>query len=406
MNKKLIKTHTFIWEGIDKSGMKARGELDEIDKKSATQQLRKSGTTPLKITKKPVSFFSKFKGKVSSHDIIAFSRDLSNLVSAHIPIAKALEISKHNTRKPLLKKIICDIKEQVNSGNSLAEAFKKHPTNFDDIYCSLINAGEQSGTLHIMLKNITEHQQKRNKLKHNINKALLYPAIVLFISLIVTLALLIFIVPQFVALFNSVGTDLPLLTKIIIAISNTVFNNIIAIFTNLIFVFISIKVLLKKSNKFIEFIHIISLKIPLFGSLLKQSILARSFNTLSTLLTTGIPITEALHLTARISGNSIYQKTFYDISKKVTAGHSLHQAISESNKFPHNVTQMISVGESSGTLEDMLKGIGEYFEERTNDIVYNLSQLLEPIIMIFLCLIIGTVVIAMYLPIFRIGAAL
>lgn len=406
MQNKSEKLYTFIWEGINKDGMKISGKSIATHRKFVTRMIKEAGTTPLKIRKEHTSIISTIQNKATPQDIISFTKELSNLISAHIPLSNALEMSEKSANKTGLKAIIHKIKTKIASGTPLSEALRGFPKHFDDIYCSLIEAGEHSGTLDIMLENITQHQAKDIKLKRTIKKALLYPITVLFVSLFVTGMLFTFIIPQFANLFQTSGTDLPLLTNIIMSLSEKFQQHYkTMLITTFIFI-ISTKILISSSEKLLLLIDKLSLKIPLYGRILKLSIFTRCFNTLSVLLYTGIPLIEALNLTAKISNNRIYRKSFHDISNMVRSGNSLFESTKVTDQFPELVLQMISIGEASSTLEKIFKDLGIYFEERTDDIVYNLGQLLEPAIMIFLALIVGTVIIAMYLPIFNIGVAI
>ncbi|MDF3054271.1 MAG: type secretion system family protein [Gammaproteobacteria bacterium] len=406
MADKSRKQQLFRWQGVDKNGMKIQGENEALDKQSAIVTLKQTGITVLGIKKKNISTSFRLNKKIRTQDISAFTKELSNLISANIPLTSALAITEKNAYKSLLKNVIHKIRKQVDAGKSLSDTFRSCSPYFDDIFCSLIEAGEHSGTLAMMLKNITQHQEKSIKLKRIIKKALLYPITVLTISLTVTIGLLIFIVPQFAELFQNVGAELPILTQIIMSVSNTMYVNLNLISIIMFFSLIIVKILLLRSEKCASFLDILYLNVPIFGNILKQSILARSFHTLSILLHTGVSLTQALSLTAKISNNRIYEKAFTDIYKKVMAGHAIYASAKDTQRFPETAIQMIAIGEHSGTLDDMLKKLGEYFEERVDDIVYNLGQLLEPAIMIFLCLVVGTVVIAMYLPIFNIGTVI
>jgi type IV pilus assembly protein PilC len=405
MNSDTKKLRIFLWQGIDKNGMKIKGKSEASDQLSAISALKKADITVLKIKENSLHIKFNFHA-ITAENIASFTKALSSLISADIPLTTALEISQKNIDNPALKNIVSHISQQVNAGKSLSHAFRNHKLYFDDMFCSLIEAGERSGMLALMLKNITTYQTKSIKLKRMIKKALLYPMTVLIISLAVTIALLIFIVPQFAELFHNVGAELPILTQMIIIFSNAIYTNLKIIFCIFLFSFFAAKILLSRSEKCLDFLDKISLKIPLFGNILKQSILARSFHTLSVLLRADVPLTESLTLTAKISHNRTYKKAFADISKKVMAGNVIYASVKDTNKFPDTAIQMIAIGENTGTLDDMLEKIGEYFEERVDDIIYNIGQLLEPAIMIFLCIIVGIVVIAMYLPIFNIGTVI
>lgn len=306
-----MKNKIFLWEGINRNGMKVKGEQEATNTQATKTILREAGITPLKIKRKSLSLFYILRNKIKSQDVTSFTKDLSILISANIPLASALEMTEKNARKITLKKLIHKIRKQVTSGKSLSDTLRNCRPYFDDIFCSLIEAGEHSGTLDIMLKNITQYHEKSIKLKHTIKKAILYPIIVLVISLSVTTALLVFIVPQFADLFQNVGAELPILTQIIVKISDKIYINLKIIFIVILLCLITIRILVMRSESFSILLDKLFLKIPIFGSIIKQSILTRSFNTLSVLLRTGVPLTEALHLASQISNNRIYQKSLY-----------------------------------------------------------------------------------------------
>lgn len=398
--------HIFLWEGINAHGMKEKGEKEAVDKLAAVALLRQADITVLRIKKRPSSTLFPIGKSISTQDIASFTKEFSNLISANLPLTDALEMLGKGAHKPKLKQMIGHIGQQVNAGKSLSSALSYYAPYFDHTFCSLIAAGECSGKLALMLKNITQYQEKSLKLKRIVKKALLYPLTVLTVSLMVTTVLLVFIVPQFADLFQQVGAELPMLTRMIIALSSIIYRHG-DIFLYFIFSFlIATKIGLPKCEKCLAFLDSILLKIPVFGYILKQSILARSFHTLSVLLHAGISLTEALFLAARVSHHRVYQKAFHAISDKVSAGHAMHVATKNTDRFPEVVIHMIAMGENTGTLDQVLHNLGNYFEERVDDIIHHIGQLLEPIIMIFLCLIVGVVVVAMYLPIFNIGTVI
>lgn len=393
----------FVWEGIDKNGCRIKGELEAVDQEVVKSILEHSGIILLKIKKKPIALWKKFKNEIKKEHITFFIKELSVLISAHVSLVNALDMVEKNTKKTSLKKLIFNIRQRIMNGESFSSVLKSYPLYFNGLCCSLVEAGEHCGKLDVVFNNIAEYAEKDTKFKYTIKKALFYPITILMVSLLVTGALLVFIVPQFDALFQNVGAQLPWLTQLMISLSHLIYKQGIFWLAIIIISLAFVKIQFKRSRKWKFFLDKLFLRIPLFGKILCQSILSRSFSTLAILLRSGIPLTEALSLVERISNNAVYQNAFRDVLEKITAGYAIHESMKQVACFPENTIRLIAVGEMSGTLEDILKGLGEYFQEKVDHIAQNLSQMLEPAIMIFLSIIVGTVIIAMYLPIFKLG---
>jgi type IV pilus assembly protein PilC len=394
-----MKERNFCWQGINNDGARVQGIMQAVNKKDLAQKLERQNIVATKI------YQNKGK-KIATKHITDFSRQLATMINADVPLLSALNIIapgyEHAGMKNLIAAVIVDIK----AGLSLSAALKKHRQYFDGLFCNLVAAGEQSGTLAQMLNHVADYKEKIATLKRKIRKAMFYPIIVLLMATIVTAVMLIFVVPQFTELFNGFGAALPIYTQFIIKLSNIIKCNWHYILLFILSIAIIFKLLKQHSIKFQFFIGKYILKLPLFGELLKRAIMARFARTLSITFKAGLPLKEALKTIAQAVNNNIYQQAILAIQQEIVAGHTIAIAMEKNPLFHKRIVQMIHIGEESGSLDVMLTKIAEYYEAEVNHVIDNLSNLLEPMIMAVLGVIIGGLIIGMYLPIFKLGTVI
>lgn len=396
----------FIWHGIDAKGFRAKGELLAQNTQAAKATLSQQKITVLKLTRKLEIHWFSAKNNIKHTDITEFSIEFSTLISAGIPLSTALHIMTESTKKTVMKNMLTSIKKQIENGRLLSESLQSQGDHFDDFFCNLIHVGEYSGTLDRMLQHIATHREKIATLKKKIKKALFYPGVVLAVALIITCAMLIIVMPQFAHLFQSVGAELPVLTQRVIQSAEFMRQQGGLLCGVGIVGFFLLKMTVRHYQSCRYFLDRFWLKWPLIGNMLSDAIFARCLHTLATTLQAGLPVLEALQLTANMASNSLYTQGFHTVCQQIKNGQTLHKALQNTQLFPSRVIQMVSIGEESGRLDEMLQKLADFFAERLDDKVENLSQLLEPALMIFLCVLVGTLVVAMYLPIFRLSAVL
>lgn len=403
MKDKLDKLQTFQWEGINRRGLRVKGELSGISQVVIQAELKRQGIEPIKIKKKPKQIVI-FKQKIKSGDIVLISHHLATMISAGIPLVQALDIISKGQSKPALQSLIQTVKNDVASGKTFYDALSQHPKYFSDLFCNLIRTGELSGTLDIMLKRLAEYLEKSESIRKKIRKAMYYPITVVSISLIIAGLLLIFIVPQFERLFSSFGAKLPLFTRIVINFSKVLQHYWFMVIAAIVLGVWLFRYFLKKSKRFRYLVDKTTLRLPIFGNLIKKAIIARVTRTLATTLAAGIPMLEALTSVANVANNKVYANAIFQIREDVATGQQMHTAMSVTHVFPNMVVQMIAVGEESGAIDSMLDKIAGFYEDEVDTMVNALSTLMEPIIIIILSAIIGSFVMAMYLPIFKLGS--
>ncbi|MFO1510859.1 MAG: type II secretion system F family protein [Steroidobacteraceae bacterium] len=392
----------FAWEGMDKRGNRVKGKSLAPDEVALRTELRRQGIAPSKIKKQSQAF--KSGGKVKPEDIAVFSRQLATMLASGIPLVQAFEIVGNGHEKPSVQKLILDVKMDIEGGTSLHEALAKHPLYFDDLYVNLVEAGEQAGALENLLDKIATYKEKTEAIKKKVKKALFYPAAVMVVAVVVTLILLIFVIPQFESLFKGFGAELPAFTQFVINLSKAVQKHglIMAIFVGGgVYGFIYFK---KRSRKMREALDRISLKLPIIGPILTKSAIARYARTLSTMFAAGVPLVEALESVAGATGNIIYENAVMKMRDEVATGQRLQRAMENTQLFPNMVIQMVAVGEEAGALDQMSAKVAEFYEAEVDNAVDSMSSLLEPLIMAILGVLVGGLVIAMYLPIFKLGA--
>ena len=398
------KTNTYTWKGVDKQGRTTSGESSGSSQAMVKAQLRKQGITPKAVKKKAKPLFGSGGKKITPQDVAIFTRQLATMMKAGVPLVQSFDIVAEGLDNPSMRDLVMTIKNDVASGSGFALSIAKHPKYFDELFCSLIASGEQSGTLEIMLERVATYKEKSESLKKKIKKAMTYPIAVLAIALVVTGILLIKVVPQFAETFASFGAELPAFTLFVLGISEFVQEWWLIIIISTFAGIFALKEAQNRSPTVSLAIDKLMLKMPIISGIVYNSIIARFARTLSTTFAAGVPLVDALEAVAGTAGNQIYTKAIYRIRDEVTAGTQLHTAIKSTNLFPSMLLQMVSIGEESGALDDMLEKVAIYYEEAVDNLVDNMTALLEPMIMSVLGVLVGGLMIAMYLPIFMIGA--
>jgi type IV pilus assembly protein PilC len=395
----------FVWEGTDRKGKKVKGKSMAANEAAVRADLRRQGVVPSRIKKQKKGLFGG-GGSITTADIAIFSRQLATMLAAGIPLVQAFEIVGTGHENAAMQKLILAVKADVEGGSALAEALAKHPLYFDDLFINLVEAGEQAGALETLLDKIATYKEKTEALKKKIKKALTYPAAVLVVAFVVTTILLIFVIPAFEDLFKGFGADLPTFTRMVIDLSFFVREKgwyIAILMGGAVGTFFYFK---KRSRAMRHWLDRMSLKIPVIGSILQKASIARYARTLSTMFAAGVPLVEALESVAGATGNIVYEVGVLQMRDEVATGQRLQQAMENSDLFPNMVIQMIAVGEESGSLDDMSAKVADFFEEDVDNAVDNLSSLLEPMIMAILGVLVGGLVVAMYLPIFKMGSVI
>jgi type IV pilus assembly protein PilC len=396
-------TQDFVWSGSDKSGKKNKGEISAQSIVEAKNILRRKGISATRVKKKANPLFKR-KDKVTASDVAVLSRQLATMLGAGVTLIQSIEMIGQGHAKESMRRLMGEVTDEVRGGNPLSSALRKHPLQFDELYCDLVETGEQSGALETIYDRIALYKEKAEALKSKIKKAMFYPIAVLVVALIVTLILLIFVVPQFEEIFAGFGAELPAFTLMVLGLSNFVQSYGVFIGAGIAaaaFLFVRAH---RKSLKLRDFVDARILKIPVIGEILKKAAIARFTRTLSTTFAAGVPLIGALDSAAGASGNAIFREAILYIRREVSGGIQMHAAMRATNVFPDMVTQMVAIGEESGAVEDMLSKIAYIYEAEVDDMVDGLTSLLEPMIMAVLGVVIGGLIIAMYLPIFEMGA--
>ncbi|MEJ6538793.1 MAG: type II secretion system F family protein [Halioglobus sp.] len=401
-----IRTDIFTWSGTDKSGRPGKGEITAISQAMARAQLRQQGIKPNNVRKKPKPLFGG-KGKaIKPADIAIFTRQLATMLKAGVPLVQSFDIVEDGLEKPQMKALVVSIKNDVASGSGLAPSLAKHPRYFDELFCSLVGSGEDSGTLEVMLDRVATYKEKSEQLKAKIKKAMTYPTAVVCIALVVTGILLIKVVPVFANTFKNFGSELPAFTQFVMDISDFVIAWWFVMFGVIVGTIFAFREMKLRSVPFSEFLDRAALKTPVVGGIIHDAVIARFSRTLATTFAAGVPLVEALNSTAGAAGNSVYAKAIRRIRDDVTTGNTLYSAIKSTGLFPNMLLQMVSIGEESGALDDMLDKVATHYEEAVDNAVDSLSSLMEPLIMSVLGVLVGGLMIAMYLPIFMLGSVI
>jgi type IV pilus assembly protein PilC len=400
-----LSTTPFLWEGTDRKGNKVKGKSMAPNEAQVRAELRRQGVVPSRVRKQSAGLFSG-ASKVTPGDIAIFSRQLSTMLAAGIPLVQAFEIVGAGHENASMQKLIMAIKADVEGGSALAEALAKHPLYFDDLFVNLVEAGEQAGALETLLDKVATYKEKTEAIKKKIKKALTYPMAVLVVAFVVTIILLIFVIPAFEDLFQGFGADLPAFTRMVIDISQFVRDRgwLLAMMVGgAVYAFFYFK---KRSRPMRHFLDRTALKTPIIGPILQKASIARYARTLSTMFSAGVPLVEALESVAGATGNIVYEIGVLQMKDEVSTGQRLQQAMENTDLFPNMVIQMIAVGEESGSLDEMSAKVADFYEEDVDNAVDNLSSLLEPMIMAILGILVGGLVVAMYLPIFKMGSVI
>lgn len=395
----------FLWEGTDKRGIRVKGELRGPNPNLVRAELRRQGINPLRVKKKPKPLFTA-GGNIVPKDIMLFTRQLCTMLASGIAIVQALDMLAKSAKKPKLQKLIQEIKLDVEGGSSFGDALAKHPLYFNDLYVSLVRAGEEAGVLEVLLNKIAIYLEKAESIKAKVKKALLYPAIVILVGIVVTAFIMIFVIPTFESLFRDFGADLPAFTRLIINISHTFQDYwwlMLGIVGGGIYAFIQAR---KRIPAFRQMVDRYALKLPIFGSIFSLSANARFARTLSTMFAGGVPLVDAMTSVAGATGNYVYERAVLEMRDAVATGQQLNFAMRQTTLFPDMVIQMVAIGEEAGSLSEMLAKVADFYEEELDTTISAITTLIEPLVMAILGVLVGGLIVAMYLPIFKLGAAI
>lgn len=395
-----VKEIVFLWEGKNKDGKLVRGEMRAASESVVQAKIRRQGITNTKVKK--VRF--KSGSKITEKDIALFTRQLATMMKSGVPLLQAFDIVGRGHSNPTVGKLLLDIKADVETGSSLSQAFRKFPLQFDALYCNLVSAGEQAGILDTLLDRLATYKEKIIAIKSKIKSAMFYPISILVVAFVITAVIMIFVIPAFKEVFKSFGADLPAPTLVVMAISDFFVTYWWAIFGIIGGGFYAFFESWKRSEKVQIAMDRTLLRLPVFGDIIRKSVIARWTRTLSTMFAAGVPLVESLDSVGGAAGNHVYKLATKQIQSEVSTGTSLTVSMQNVNLFPNMVTQMVAIGEESGALDSMLSKVADFFEAEVDDAVDAMSSLMEPIIMVVLGTLIGGMVIAMYLPIFKLGA--
>jgi len=399
----VVRSEMYSWEGIDRSGKRVKGEMSGQSETVIKSILRRQGVNPLKVKKKSKPMFGSSGGKITTKDITVFCRQLATMMSSGVPLVQSFEIVGRGHANKAMQQLILSIKADIEAGGALAESLAKHPLQFNELFVSLITAGEHAGILEDILHKLATYMEKTEALKSKIKGAMFYPVAVVVVAFVITCILLIFVIPQFEELFSSFGADLPALTRMVIDMSKWFQEKwwlLLIVIGGSVFGLIELK---KRSLKFAHLLDRALLKVPVLGDILNKSAIARFARTLATMFAAGTPLVEAMTSVAGACGNILYYNAVMKMRDEIATGTQLQVTMRDVGLFPNMVVQMVAIGEESGALDAMLGKVADWFEQEVDDAVDSLTSLLEPIIMAVLGVVIGGLVIAMYLPIFKMG---
>ncbi|MBL6744785.1 MAG: type II secretion system F family protein [Pseudomonadales bacterium] len=396
----------YVWQGTDKNGNKTKGEIQGSSQALVKAQLRKQGINPQRVKRKPKELFGTRKQKIKPGDIAVFTRQLATMMKSGIPLVQSFEIVSESLDNPSMRELVMLIRDDVAAGNNFADSIRKHPRYFDDLFCNLVDAGEQSGALETMLDRLATYKEKSEALKAKIKKAMNHPIAVVVVALVVTGILLVKVVPQFAETFSSFGAELPAFTQMVLNLSDLAIAHWWKVLIGAGvsgYIFKEAKV---RSEAFRNALDRLTLKLPVIGPIQNSSCYARFTRTLSTTFSAGVPLVDALDSVAGATGNIVYSTATKKIKDDVTTGQQLNFAIKSTTLFPVMITQMVGIGEESGALDSMLDKCAIYYEAEVDNAVDGLTALMEPMIMAVLGILVGGLMIAMYLPIFQLGAVM
>lgn len=398
-----VKQIPFVWEGVDRTGKKVKGEMLAAGEAVVRQALRRQGITVQKVRKQSV--FARTK-TITEKDVALFTRQLATMLKAGVPLLQAFDIVARGHSNPALQRLLGEIKSEVEAGSGLSQAFRKYPKYFDDLYCNLLQAGEQAGILEGVLDRIATYKEKMLAIKGKIKSALTYPVVVIVIAFVITAGIMLFVVPAFKELYGQSGAKLPALTALVIQVSDIFTEWWYLIFGSIIAAVIGIRQALRRSPKLQAQVDRWSLQLPVFGPLIEKATVARWSRTFSSMFAAGVPMVEALDSVAGAAGNAVFAEATYKIRNDVSTGVSLAASLQSVGVFPNMLIQMVAIGEESGSLDTMLTKVADYYEREVDEAVASLSSLMEPMIMVILGGLIGIIVVAMYLPIFKMGSTI
>jgi type IV pilus assembly protein PilC len=402
MAAKIEKLQAFVWEGKDRKGNKSKGEVSGTNLALVKAQLRKQGIIPNKVKKKPKPLFGGSK-KVTPFDIAMFTRQLATMMKAGVPLIQSFDIVTDGLENQGLRELISAVRNDVAAGTSFANALRRHPKHFDDLYCNLVDSGEKAGALEHMLDRIAMYLEKTEILKKKVKKAMTYPIAVVVVAIVVTAILLIKVVPQFESLFQGFGADLPVFTQFIIRISEWMQQWWFIVLLGIVGSIYVFKESKRKSQKFSDIVDRYVLKLPIVGEILDKSAVAKFGRVLSTTFASGVPLVDALESVAGATGNAVYRDAVLKIRDDVSSGTQLQASMKSTDVFPVMAVQLTAIGEESGNLDEMLEKVADHYEGVVDDMVDNLTALMEPMIMAVLGVLVGGLIIGMYLPIFQMG---
>ncbi|GAP65032.1 type II secretory pathway, component PulF [Mizugakiibacter sediminis] len=394
----------YEWVALDKRGTKMKGEMQAKNANLVKAELRRQGMNPQTVREKSKPLFGAAGSRIKPRDIAIFSRQIATMMASGVPMVQAFDIITGGQRNPRMKNMLTDIKTSIEGGSTLHEALGRHPVQFDELFRNLVKAGESAGVLDTVLDTVATYKERIEAIKSKIKKALFYPTMVLGVAILVSMILLIFVVPVFTQVFKDAGADLPAFTKMIVAASDFVKDNVFFMVVVLVGGIVATVMAYKRSEKFAHFIDRMSLRIPVIGNILRQSAIARFARTLGVTFRAGVPLVEALDAVAGATGSVTYGEAIKRIREDVAVGHQLQLAMRQTGLFPNMVVQMTAIGEESGALDKMLFKVAEFYEEEVNNAVDTLSTLLEPLIMVVIGVLVGGMVVGLYLPIFKLAA--
>jgi type IV pilus assembly protein PilC len=397
------KQQPFVWEGTDKTGKKVKGEMLAPGEAFVRQAMRRQGINVVKVVKQSV--FARGR-KITEKDVALFTRQLATMLKAGVPLLQAFDISARSHSNPALQRLLGEIKADVETGSSMSTAFRKYPQYFDGLYCNLVNAGEQAGILDSVLDRIATYKEKMLAIKGKIKSALFYPAIVLTVAFIITAGIMVFVIPAFKDLYGQSGQDLPALTALVLIISDAFVNWWYLIFGGIGVTVVGVMRAWKQYPALRNRMDYWILKMPVFGPLIEKATVSRWARTFSSMFSAGVPMVEALDSVAGAAGNYVFMEATMKIKTQVTTGSGLAVCLQNAGVFPNMLIQMVAIGEESGALDSMLSKVADYYEREVDDAVAGISSLMEPFIMVILGTLIGGIVIAMYLPIFKMGSVI
>ncbi|MBW3197541.1 type II secretion system F family protein [Marinobacter nauticus] len=402
MAEKAQKLESYVWEGKDRKGNKAKGELTGSNLALVKAQLRKQGIIPDKVKKKPKPLFGG-KKKITPFDIAMLTRQLATMMKAGVPLVQSFDIVADGLENKGLQELVMSIRNDISSGTGFASALRKHPRHFDDLYCNLVESGEKAGALEQMLDRIATYLEKTELLKKKVKKAMTYPIAVVVVAIIVTAILLVKVVPQFESLFQGFGAELPVFTQMVVRLSEWMQSWWFVVLLGIVGVIFTFKEAKRRSPKFSDFVDKYTLKLPIVGEILDKSAVAKFGRVLSTTFAAGVPLVDALDSVAGATGNAVYRDAVMRIKNDVSSGTQLQASMRQQDVFPVMAVQLTAIGEESGNLDEMLGKVAEHYEAVVDDMVDNLTALMEPMIMSVLGVLVGGLIVAMYLPIFQMG---